>query len=106
MDRPSDKDSVRHSNKVDRWSTARRGGRCDQLVRDPLVVPLVMVVSGKLVRGRPQVAFSERNDAVEALIFNCTDEPLGICVCLGMSQRTIAVTLRSVAVDACNGAAY
>jgi hypothetical protein len=34
------------------------------------MVPLVMVVRGEGVKGRTQVPFSERNDAVQALLFH------------------------------------
>jgi hypothetical protein len=52
-----------------------RGGRFDQLVREPLVVPLVMVVLGEGMKRRSQVPVSERNGAVQALLFHGADEP-------------------------------
>jgi hypothetical protein len=42
----------------------------DQLVRESLVIPLVMVVRGKFSKGRPQVPFPERNEPVQAFLFH------------------------------------
>jgi len=44
-------------------------GRFDQLVRESLVIPVVMVVRGEFSKGRPQVPFAERNEAVQASSF-------------------------------------
>jgi hypothetical protein len=40
----------------------------NQLVRKVLVIPLAMVVRGELLECWPEMSFTERNDAVEAVL--------------------------------------
>lgn len=39
-----------------------------------------MVVRGEFSKGRAQVPFSERNDAVQAFLFHRANEPLGAAI--------------------------
>jgi hypothetical protein len=42
----------------------------DELVVQPLVVPLAVVVRFELGNHSPRVSFTERDDAIEAFLFN------------------------------------
>ena len=51
-----------------------------ELVVESLVVSLTMVMLDVLVDDEAQMPFAERDDTMEALLFDRPDEPLGIGV--------------------------
>jgi hypothetical protein len=59
---------------------ARERFRRDQVVAEPLMVPLPMVVGHELVEDADQAPFPEENQAVETLLANRTHEPFRVGV--------------------------
>ena len=51
-----------------------------ELVVESLVVSLTLIMLGVLVNDEPQMPLAERDDTMEALLFDRPDEPLGIGV--------------------------
>jgi hypothetical protein len=50
----------------------------DQAIAQALVVPFVMVVFHKLMKGLSQGAFTEQNEALQARFLNRSDKPVGV----------------------------
>jgi hypothetical protein len=51
----------------------------DEVVAEALVVPFTVIVRDEFGKGTTEVPLSERNEAVEAFLFDGTDEPLRVC---------------------------
>ena len=51
-----------------------------KLVVEPLVISLTLIMLDVLVNDEPQMPLAERDDTMEALLFDRPDEPLGIGV--------------------------
>lgn len=54
--------------------------RHDQLIRKSLMIAFMMVVLNELSDGPPAVSLADRNDAIQALLFNGPHEPLGVVI--------------------------
>ncbi len=61
--------------------------RLDQLIIDPLVIPLPMIVSGILASRLSQRPFAEEDHSIETLILDRSDESLGVGVQVGRAVR-------------------
>lgn len=72
---------------TDGTAGARSWQLIDQLVVQPLVVPLAVIVRHKVSKRLPKVAFSERNHAVKAFLSNRAHEPLRIGIAIRSQER-------------------
>ncbi len=54
---------------MNRTASVRSRRAIDELVVEPLVVPLAVVVCDELDQRSPQVAFTEWDDAIQAFLF-------------------------------------
>ena len=61
--------------------------RLDQLIIDPLVIPLPMIVSGILASRLSQRPFAEEDHSIETLILDRADETLGVGVQVGRTRN-------------------
>src|SRR5262245_65166784 len=59
----------------------------DQVVPEPLMVPLPMVVRHKLVDHTPEALLPEQNQTIQALLANRPHEPLRVCICVWRLER-------------------
>ena len=66
---------------------SRRWRSLQELVVESLVVSLTMVMLDVLVNDEAQMPLAERDDAMEALLFDRPDEPLGIGVEIRILRR-------------------
>ena len=62
----------------------------EQLVVQPLVVSLAMVVLDVLMNYQVQVAFTQQDDSVETLFFDGSHEPFRVGVQIRASRRQLA----------------
>ena len=61
----------------------------DQPILKSLVIPLAMVVIDEFREGPSKVTLAERNDAIEALVFDRPGEPFGVGVRVGRLKRRL-----------------
>ena len=61
------------------------GSRCsgDQVVVQPLMIPLAIVVGDEFRDRSSMMTFAERNQAVQTVLFDRADEPFGVRVRIG-----------------------
>src|SRR5215204_4764603 len=60
-----------------------RGLALDQVVVQPLMIPLAMVVGDEFRDCASMMALAEQNQAVQTLLFDRADEPFGVRVGVG-----------------------
>ena len=65
----------------------RLSWRIDQLVIDSLVVSFEMVVCDEVDERLPEVAFTERDHAIQAFLFDRADEPLRMRIAVWCPER-------------------
>ena len=65
----------------------RLSWRIDQLVIKSLVVSFAMVVCDEVDERPPEVTFTERDDAIQAFLFDRADEPLRMRVAVWCPER-------------------
>ena len=63
--------------------TALRPLTVNQVVVQPLMIPLAMIMGDKLRHGSSMMALPERNQAVQTFLFDRADEPVGVGVGIG-----------------------
>jgi len=59
----------------------------DKVVADPLMVPFTVVVGLELGKRTMEVPLSERDEVVEAFLFDGTDEALRVCAAVRRPER-------------------
>ena len=61
--------------------------RIDQFVAKSLVVAFAMVMRHEIGERPPKMAFSERDDAIEAFFFDRADEAFRVCIAVRRTGR-------------------
>ena len=78
--------SLTPTNRAAYWS----GGQSfNEIVRKPLVIPLVVIVPHELCERSAQMPFTQRHDPIQALFLDRPHESLRIGVAFGGTRRTM-----------------